>query len=149
MGLGYIFILICVTACPFPHTPKTKTMGGISFHKQWKPGLKLTLGGLLSSIPDFCLFAAPSGKPTITTAHNKSSSSIHISWRPPHPDTIHGEFLGYRITYRPRDRGEDAFKEIYIRDPNVEVRRRKKKYTPNAIASSSWEIIDSPLSRLI
>lgn len=50
-----------------------------------------------------------------------SSNSLHISWRPPHHDTIHGEFLGYRIAYRPRDRGDEAFKEIYIRDPSVEV----------------------------
>ncbi|XP_044256980.1 tyrosine-protein phosphatase 99A isoform X3 [Tribolium madens] len=63
---------------------------------------------------------APAGKPTITTAHNTSSTALHISWRPPHHETIHGEFLGYRIAYRPRDRGDEAFKEIYIRDPNVE-----------------------------
>ncbi|XP_063928096.1 tyrosine-protein phosphatase 99A isoform X2 [Zophobas morio] len=63
---------------------------------------------------------APAGKPTITTAHNTSSTALHISWRPPHHETIHGEFLGYRIAYRPRDRGDEAFKEIYIRDPTVE-----------------------------
>ncbi|RZC35449.1 fn3 domain containing protein, partial [Asbolus verrucosus] len=62
----------------------------------------------------------PAGKPTITTAHNTSSTALHISWRPPHHETIHGEFLGYRIAYRPRDRGDEAFKEIYIRDPTVE-----------------------------
>ncbi|GJQ68134.1 hypothetical protein Trydic_g10717 [Trypoxylus dichotomus] len=62
----------------------------------------------------------PTGKPTITTAHNTSASALHISWRPPHHDTIHGEFLGYRISYRPRDRGPDGIKEIYIRDPSVE-----------------------------
>lgn len=67
------------------------------------------------------LFLAPSGKPVITTAHNTSATSLHISWRPPHHDTIHGEFLGYRITYRPRDRSDRAFEEIYIRDPTVEV----------------------------
>ncbi|KAK9718919.1 Fibronectin type III domain [Popillia japonica] len=62
----------------------------------------------------------PTGKPTITTAHNTSATALHISWRPPHHDTIHGEFLGYRISYRPRDKGIDAIKEIYIRDPSVE-----------------------------
>lgn len=65
--------------------------------------------------------AAPAGKPTITTAHNTSSTALHISWRPPHHETIHGEFLGYKISYRPRDRGDDAIKEIYIRDPSAEV----------------------------
>lgn len=61
----------------------------------------------------------PTGKPTITTAHNVSSTALHISWRPPHPDTIHGEFLGYRISYRPRDKGTST-EEIYIRDYKVE-----------------------------
>lgn len=67
------------------------------------------------------LVSVPTGKPTITTAHNTSATAIHISWRPPHKETIHGEFLGYRIAYRPRDRGDEAFKEIYIRDSAVEV----------------------------
>ncbi|XP_046481648.1 tyrosine-protein phosphatase 99A isoform X1 [Neodiprion pinetum] len=62
----------------------------------------------------------PDGKPTITTAHNTSATSILITWRPPNRDTIHGEFLGYRIAYRPRDRGNEDVKEIYIRDANVE-----------------------------
>ena len=39
----------------------------------------------------------PSGKPTITSAHNLSSSSIKISWRPPNDSTINGEFLGYQV----------------------------------------------------
>jgi receptor-type tyrosine-protein phosphatase gamma len=68
-----------------------------------------------------CLNTVPDGKPTITTAQNTSATSLHISWRPPHRDTIHGEFLGYRIEYRPRDRGPEAVKEIYIRDSNVGV----------------------------
>ncbi|KAJ9581361.1 hypothetical protein L9F63_023457, partial [Diploptera punctata] len=62
----------------------------------------------------------PDGKPIITTAHNTSATSLHISWKPPNRDTIHGEFLGYRIEYRPRDRGQEAVKEIYIRDSTVD-----------------------------
>ncbi|XP_048512163.1 tyrosine-protein phosphatase 99A-like isoform X2 [Athalia rosae] len=62
----------------------------------------------------------PDGKPTITTAHNTSATSILIAWRPPSRDTIHGEFLGYRIAYRPRDIRNEDVKEIYIRDANVE-----------------------------
>lgn len=64
----------------------------------------------------------PDGKPTVTMAYNTSSTSIHISWRAPHKSTIHGEFLGYRISYRPREKGDDEVKEIYIRDSNVDVR---------------------------
>lgn len=67
------------------------------------------------------LLTAPTGKPIPTTAHNTSSTSVYISWKPPSPDTILGEFLGYRITYRPRDRSPNDTKEIYIRDNTVEV----------------------------
>ena len=69
------------------------------------------------------MLTVPDGKPVITTAYNISSTALHITWQPPPRDTIHGEFLGYRIEYRPRDRGQDATKEIYIRDSNVEVSR--------------------------
>ena len=79
------------------------------------------------------MLAVPDGKPTITTAQNTSATSLHISWRPPNRDTIHGEFLGYRIEYRPRDRGPDAVKEIYIRDPNVDV----SVYTSAVICKSN------------
>ncbi|XP_025835596.1 protein sidekick-2-like isoform X2 [Agrilus planipennis] len=60
----------------------------------------------------------PSGNPTIITAHNTSSSAIHVSWRPPDLDTINGEFMGYRITYKQRKKEHNA-SEIYIRDPDV------------------------------
>lgn len=63
---------------------------------------------------------APIGKPVTTIAHNTSATSIYISWKPPPPDTILGEFLGYRITYKVRDRNADPV-EIYIRDSSVEV----------------------------
>ncbi len=67
----------------------------------------------------------PSGKPTITAAHNTSSTSIQLRWRPPHPSTLHGEFLGYRIAYRTRnpadpDNAGGAVREILIKDPTVE-----------------------------
>ncbi|CRK87865.1 CLUMA_CG001652, isoform A [Clunio marinus] len=63
---------------------------------------------------------APVGKPITTVAHNTSSTSVRISWKPPPADTIHGEFLGYRITYRARDKQPEDIKEIYIRDSSVE-----------------------------
>lgn len=49
-----------------------------------------------------------------------SSSSVYFSWLAPPPDTIFGEFLGYRISYKPRTNPEDN-KEIYLRDPTVTV----------------------------
>lgn len=66
----------------------------------------------------------PTGKPVTMIAHNTSSSSIYISWKPPPPSTILGEFLGYRITYRIRDKNPDDITEIYIRDSSVEVSRK-------------------------
>ena len=55
------------------------------------------------------------------SAHNSSATSIYISWKPPSPDSILGEFLGYRITFRARDKQAESIKEIYIRDSSVEV----------------------------
>ncbi|KAG5876368.1 hypothetical protein JTB14_024971 [Gonioctena quinquepunctata] len=60
----------------------------------------------------------PSGHVTITNAKNESASSVYFSWLAPPPDTIFGEFLGYRISYKPRTKPEDN-KEIYLRDPTV------------------------------
>ncbi|CAH1153715.1 unnamed protein product [Phaedon cochleariae] len=60
----------------------------------------------------------PAGHVTITNAKNESASSVYFSWLAPPPDTIFGEFLGYRISYKPRTRPEDN-KEIYLRDPTV------------------------------
>ncbi|XP_018025351.1 tyrosine-protein phosphatase 99A isoform X2 [Hyalella azteca] len=44
----------------------------------------------------------PEGKPVFTSAHNTSSSSIELHWKPPPLNTIHGEFLGYKLTLQPR-----------------------------------------------
>ena len=49
----------------------------------------------------------PSGKPTITAAHNTSSTSIQLVWRPPSKNSINGEFLGYRISYRLRNNNDN------------------------------------------
>jgi receptor-type tyrosine-protein phosphatase gamma len=68
----------------------------------------------------FTTLSVPSGKPTITAAHNTSSNSIQLTWRPPHPSTIHGEFLGYRVAFKPRNAiGSEAVEEIKIKDPLV------------------------------
>ena len=64
-------------------------------------------------------YSVPSGKPTITAAHNTSSTSIQLSWRAPHPSTLHGEFLGYRIAFKPRNAGQDQVQEVLIKDPGI------------------------------
>ncbi|KAK8771955.1 hypothetical protein V5799_024803 [Amblyomma americanum] len=58
----------------------------------------------------------PEGKPTIVHAQNTSSSTIRIQWTAPPRHTIHGEFEGYRITYRHRDKPQEESREIIIRD---------------------------------
>lgn len=68
---------------------------------------------------NFWAFVVPSGKPTITAAHNTSSTSIQLSWRAPHPSTLHGEFLGYRIAFKPRNAGQDLVQEVLIKDPGI------------------------------
>ncbi|KAJ8978165.1 hypothetical protein NQ317_004214 [Molorchus minor] len=62
--------------------------------------------------------AAPSGHVTVTNAKNVSAGSVYFSWSAPPNETIFGEFLGYRISYKPRTRPEEN-KEIYVRDPSV------------------------------
>lgn len=80
------------------------------------------------------VYTVPVGKPVTTTAHNTSSNSIHISWKAPLPETILGEFLGYRITYKIReDANNEDIKEIYIRDSSIEVKSGKDHSYNNII----------------
>jgi hypothetical protein len=77
-----------------------------------------------SLIPNLFLYVnniAPIGKPELMVAHNTSSSSIYLSWMPPKPETIFGEFLGYRITYRTRDVKPENANEVWLRENTVEV----------------------------
>lgn len=79
------------------------------------------IGASKPSEPSFYILTlreVPEGKPTIVHAQNTSSSSIRIQWKPPPKHTIHGEFEGYRITYRPRDRPEEESREVTIRGSN-------------------------------
>nr|XP_053639721.1 tyrosine-protein phosphatase 99A-like [Cherax quadricarinatus] len=64
----------------------------------------------------------PEGKPIFTAAHNASSTSLQLHWKAPNHSSIHGEFLGYRITLKPRDipnPRSDQVVKITIRDPGV------------------------------
>ncbi len=60
----------------------------------------------------------------MTAAHNTSSTSLYLNWQPPEARSIHGDFLGYRLTYRPRDVSEDKAEVITIDDPEMNVRAR-------------------------
>uniref|UniRef100_A0A182JL26 Uncharacterized protein n=1 Tax=Anopheles atroparvus TaxID=41427 RepID=A0A182JL26_ANOAO len=83
---------------------------------------------------------APTGKPVTTIAHNTSATSVYISWKAPPPESILGEFLGYRITFRARDHHTDDVKEIYIRDSTVEVRTTKFDLLTSAGASRAFAL---------
>ncbi|XP_071748929.1 putative receptor-type tyrosine-protein phosphatase mosPTP-1 isoform X2 [Lepeophtheirus salmonis] len=61
----------------------------------------------------------PSGKPSITSAHNMSSTSIQLTWVSPPLSTIHGEFLGYVLRYKPRMADESKAKEIRLKDSSI------------------------------
>ena len=50
-------------------------------------------------------------------AHNTSSTSIYLEWSAPAASSLHGQFLGYVITYRPRDTSPRESKEIKISNP--------------------------------
>lgn len=56
----------------------------------------------------------------IVSATNVSSSSVRVSWSPPPRNTIHGEFLGYRIKYARRESPEKE-EEIALKDPDLRV----------------------------
>ncbi|KAK0084731.1 hypothetical protein PV326_006182, partial [Microctonus aethiopoides] len=61
----------------------------------------------------------PVGKPIIVSAQNISATAIVITWKPPSLETLNGEFLGYRISYRPQRAGS-TIKEIYLRNRKIE-----------------------------
>ena len=50
----------------------------------------------------------------MVAAHNTSSTSIYLEWSSPALHTIHGQFQGYLITYRPRDTSPRQAEEVRI-----------------------------------
>lgn len=46
----------------------------------------------------------PSGKPTVIRTVSSGPTSIEVVWRPPDADTMHGEFIGHVLSYRPREK---------------------------------------------
>ena len=73
--------------------------------------------------------AEPSGKPRVTAAHNTSSTSLYIAWQPPERKSVHGDFLGYRLSFRPRDVDETKATVVPIEDPSLTVRRDEGQAT--------------------
>ena len=47
---------------------------------------------------------APSGKPTVIKTFSPTSDSVEVVWRPPDRSEMNGEFIGYRMSVRPRDK---------------------------------------------
>ncbi|CAL4156072.1 unnamed protein product, partial [Meganyctiphanes norvegica] len=66
------------------------------------------------------LMELPEGKPIFTAAHNASSNSLALHWKPPPASSIHGEFQGYKIMLKPRDiEDERAIVRVTIKDKAV------------------------------
>ena len=65
------------------------------------------------------LVPEPSGKPAVLAAHNTSSTSIYLEWAAPDAASIHGQFLGYVVSYRPRDTspGSEEAREARLAHP--------------------------------
>lgn len=98
--------------------------------------IAVTSSGLMS-IPSkesyymVTLREVPDGRPVITSSGNVSSTSISLTWNPPPKHTIHGEFLGYKIKYRPtsdnnlklipRPEVDVEEKDVILRDPDLRV----------------------------
>ena len=68
-------------------------------------------------------FTEPSAQPVIVSTSNTSASSVRVDWVRPHQDTIHGEFLGYKLTYRQRNGTEQEMspREVFIKNPESTV----------------------------
>ncbi len=69
------------------------------------------IGASPPSLPSYHMMTlreTPRGKPLIVRVQNLSASSVSVTWRAPDNDTIHGEFLGYRLNWRPREATADT-----------------------------------------
>ena len=53
----------------------------------------------------------------MVAAHNTSSTSIYLEWSAPPSETVHGQFQGYVLTYRPRDTSPAQSRELRINNP--------------------------------
>ena len=66
----------------------------------------------------------PGDKPRVTSAHNISSNSVYLAWEKPNLDIVHGELLGYQLSYKarlqsPHSRGGEEVTMVTIKGPNV------------------------------
>jgi hypothetical protein len=57
----------------------------------------------------------------VVAAHNTSSTSLYLEWSAPGLHTIHGQFQGYLITYRPRDTSPQKAEEVRLSNPAATV----------------------------
>lgn len=96
-------------------------------------------------------FSVPDGIPIGFRCVNKSSSSLSFEWHPPPRNTIHGEFIGYRLRYHKNGNSASLLvlheREITIGDPEAKVSNaffklfqfsKKKKKFKMAIMTPSW-----------
>ena len=74
------------------------------------------------SANQFFFIAEPSGKPQVTAAHNASSTAVYLEWSAPPVNSLHGEFLGYLLSFRPRDASPTQAEERRLADPSLKVK---------------------------
>ncbi|KAI2797964.1 Protein tyrosine phosphatase, partial [Blomia tropicalis] len=65
----------------------------------------------------------PDGMPIGFRVVNKTASSLRLEWNPPPKNTIHGEFLGYRLRYRKNVNSAVLVldRQITISDPEAKI----------------------------
>ena len=64
--------------------------------------------------------SGPSGTPSfIPSKISQLSTSLDVYWEPPPVSSINGEFLGYILSYRPKNNAE--FTKIDVRDESFKT----------------------------
>ncbi|XP_037086805.1 protein sidekick-2-like [Pollicipes pollicipes] len=69
------------------------------------------------SFPVQTLREAPSGQVADLRAVSRGATAVQLTWRPAPPSTLHGEFLGYQLTYRSPATGTN--RSLVITEQNV------------------------------
>lgn len=73
----------------------------------------------------FFIYLVPDGVPIGFRTVKKTSSSLSLEWYPPPRNTIHGEFIGYRLRYHKNANSASLLvlheREITIGDPEAKV----------------------------
>lgn len=102
-----------------------------------------TLPNSIYNFNEFFSPTVPDGIPIGFRCVNKSSSSLSLEWHPPPRNTIHGEFIGYRLRYHKNGNSASLLvlheREITIGDPEARVSLLKKNLNSNGYSYAIFE----------